>query len=263
MSGLPEHPLQSFSLEGRHIVLVGASSGLGADMAVVLSRMGASLTLMARRRPLLEDVLGRCTPGAHRAATVDVTETKAMEAAFVEAHRELGPVWGMVYLAGMNQLRPLPTIDDRHMDQMLGVNLKGGLHAARFAAFKGRMPAGGSILWVSSVQAHVAAGGGTALYAASKAGLEAAQRVLAVELAPRAVRVNSLVVGAVQTDIWETLDAELGQEILARTTARYPLGIGGTKDVALAAAFLLSDAARWITGAQLALDGGFLSHNRG
>jgi NAD(P)-dependent dehydrogenase (short-subunit alcohol dehydrogenase family) len=253
-----------FALDGMHIAIVGASSGIGAELAVVLSGFGASITLMARREDRLREVQARCAPGRpHQSLPVDVTDLKALEAAFSLARQGLGPLDGLVYASGISQLRPLGVIDGAHIDNLFAVNFKGGLMATRYALSKGALKPGGSIVWISSVAAHLAVGAGTAVYAASKSALEAAKRILAVELAPRRIRINAMAVGTVLTPIWAESNAAMGERIDERAAARHLLGTGTVADVAHAATFLLSPASRWITGTTLCVDGGFLCQNRG
>jgi NAD(P)-dependent dehydrogenase (short-subunit alcohol dehydrogenase family) len=263
MERVLDSALQAYSLKGKHIAVVGASSGIGAGVSVLASELGATITLMARRRAQLDEVRARCDkPDRHHVATMDAADPVSVENAFREAREIRGSFSGMVYAAGIAPLRPIQVLTSGHLDEVLAVNLKGAMLAVRALTTKGGLAQDGSILFISSAQAHVAGGAGTAAYAASKAGLEAAQRIFALELAPRKIRVNALAVGPVRTAIWNSDDQELSRKVLANSTARTLLGLGEVENVAHAAAFLLSPASRWITGATLAVDGGLLSHNR-
>jgi NAD(P)-dependent dehydrogenase (short-subunit alcohol dehydrogenase family) len=254
----------SFLLEGQHIAVLGASSGIGAQIAVTCAALGARVTLMARRLDKLEEIRSRCAPGQeHSVIETDVTDIKGLENCFKQARTQGGALDGLVYAPGIGQSRPLSVIDEKYIDSMMAVNFKGAMMATRFALSKGGMQPGGSIVLISSISALVAGGAGTSIYAASKAGLDAAKRVFAVELAPRRIRINSLVVGTVNTEIWDSINESMGERSDERTAQRHLLGIGQPEDVANAAAFLLSPASRWITGSSLHVDGGFLAHNRG
>ena len=122
---------------------------------------------------------------------------------------------------------------------------------------RNRLNAGGSVVFLSSVSSHYPYRGGAA-YAASKAALESFAKALALEWSPKKIRVNVLVCGLVKSPMYDASAAMYTAEEEAKITSRYPLGIGAPTDVALPCLFLLSDDARWITGAQLLLDGGLM-----
>jgi NAD(P)-dependent dehydrogenase (short-subunit alcohol dehydrogenase family) len=122
---------------------------------------------------------------------------------------------------------------------------------------RNRLNTGGAVVFLSSVSSHHPYRGGSA-YAASKAALESFAKALALEWSSRQVRVNTLVCGLVKSPMYEASAAMYTAEEEAKITAKYPLGIGVPSDVALSCLFLLSDEARWITGAQLLLDGGLM-----
>lgn len=254
----------AFLLEGMHVAVLGASSGIGAEVARTVSWLGARVTLMARRADKLEEVRQSCDPTqSHLVLPTDVLNGAEMERGFARAKKEAGALDGLVYAPGVGQSRPLQVIDERYIDNMMAVNFRGAIMATRYAVAKGGLRAGGAIVWISSISAQVAGGAGTSVYAGSKAALDAAKCVLALELAPRQIRINSLVVGTVRTEIWDAINEAMGERSDERTGLRHLLGIGEPRDVANAAVFMLSPASRWITGTSLRVDGGYLAHNRG
>jgi NAD(P)-dependent dehydrogenase (short-subunit alcohol dehydrogenase family) len=141
----------------------------------------------------------------------------------------------------------------------MDVNVLAGLELARAVTRRDAMTAGeGALLWLSSVYAHVAAPGQIA-YCASKGAVVAAAKAMALELAPRKIRVNTLSPGFVSTGMTDGGHSGLSAEQWAAIVARHPLGAGNVGDVARAAVFLLDPRNRWITGTDLVIDGGYTS----
>lgn len=245
-------------LADKHVVVLGASSGLGAAAAVHAASLGARVTLMARRLERLEEVRGRCPGQGHEVIAVDAANTEELERAFVAAHERSGPAHGLVHSVGIGTLRPLATLKPDFVANMLAVNTTSALMATKLFVSRLKARADASVVWISSVQSAAAVGAGAATYAASKGALTAAMRVCAVELAAKKIRINSLNVGMVRTEIWEGEAVDDAQQ--QRIAARHPLGVGEPTDVAHTVGFLLSDGARWITGSTLTVDGGFSCH---
>jgi NAD(P)-dependent dehydrogenase (short-subunit alcohol dehydrogenase family) len=138
----------------------------------------------------------------------------------------------------------------------LNVNTVGPLLLIRDLLRKKKLNPGASIVWLSSV-ASARGAAGYAAYAASKAGLEASARCLALELAPKGMRVNCIAPGMIETEMAASAAERISGEALAAHLKAYPLGAGQPADVAAAASFLLSEASRWVTGVTLPVDGGF------
>lgn len=263
MSPTTLNPFAAFSLENKHIAVLGASSGLGAEIAVRCSELGAKVTLMARREDRLNEVRAKCASGQdHQVVTADVLDIKSLEAAFVSVRKGGGPLSGLVYATGVNVPRPLAALDEKNLDLVVDTNYKGAMLATRYALSKGGLEPGGSIVWISSISAYLAGGGGTAVYAASKAALEGAKRVLAVELAARKIRINCITAGAILTEIWDSINSTMGERFDEKVATRHLFGLGKPDDIANAAAYLLAPASKWVTGTSLVVDGGFMAHNR-
>lgn len=248
--------LAAFSLAGQHVVVVGASSGIGRATALRCAEAGARLSFCARRAELLEGLLGEMTGSEHGYRTLDVANVDQIGSvldAFVEKR---GPIDGLVYAAGTNLLRPLNVIRKDPWDQLQAVNLRGAVFCCQAATMNPRAAREGmSLVLIGSAGARKPGGSGMVAYAASKAALEGATRAMAVEGARRKIRVNAVAPAAVRTEMWDA--TERTEEQIQKILERHPLGVGSVDDVAYACVYLLSAAAKWITGSVLAIDGGY------
>lgn len=223
-------------LEGKHVVVTGAGTGIGRAIAQRLAAEGARLTLMARDESRLHDVV----PGA-TAKSVDIRDQGAVRAAFDE------PLDGLVANAGIGGAN-LPGAEDR-WDDIVQTNLFGTYWCCRAA--EPRLPDGGRIVVTSSILARIGVPGYTA-YCASKAGLLGLVRAFAAELAPRGIQVNGICPGWVDTEMaWQGLDAMPGTRAEAFETAmrEVPLRrMSEPAEIAATVAWLLSPDATGVTG---------------
>ena len=181
----------------------------------------------------------------------DVRDRDAVDAGIARL-AEAGPFDAVVYAAGLARVAPLPEITPRGWDLLLDVNLTGAFNVLQAVA--PHIADGGSFVMISSIDSALPVSG-LAHYCASKAGVEALVRSAALELGPRGIRCNVVAPGVVRTPLMEPfLDRP---EVADAFTSRTPLGrLGAPDDVADVVTFLVSPAARWITGARIPVDGG-------
>lgn len=240
------------------MIVTGASRGIGADLARKISDRGGSVVAVARSRDAVTELAGSL-PGPSAGVVGDVADTDVAAAA-VAAADELGGLWGLVNNAGINpHYHPAIETPLSEWDEVLSVNLLGAAAFARAVGLRlveegrgGRIVNIGSIAGLTGLPNIVA-------YNASKAALEALTRTMAVELGSANVLVNSVAPGTIATEMVEDLIASnptLGERLKARS----PLGrVGAPAEAAWPIFFLLTDAASFITGQTLVVDGGRLS----
>lgn len=241
------------SFAGRRIVVGGASSGLGCAVALALAGLGAELTLLGRNENRLREVARQA--GGHVWRSLDLGDGEAADAAIREIAAD-GEIDGIFYSAGTSRVAPMRLTKTGHIENLFGAAVFGALGVARAVSRRGVMRNGGSAVFMSSVSA-LRGRRGMVAYSSAKSATSGMVRALAVELADRAIRVNSIAAGAIETQMHDDFVGSVGEEMVASYRNLHPLGFGRVEDVANAAIFLLSDAARWITGIDLSVDGGY------
>jgi NAD(P)-dependent dehydrogenase (short-subunit alcohol dehydrogenase family) len=246
-------------LSGLNILVTGASSGIGKAIAVHCSSLGARIIGVGRDMTRLEETSKALKPGDHVIRSVDLTDHLAVTRLMDELKKLDVVIHGLVHAAGISGTHPLQVINEDKLANFISVNITAAVRITQAVTKKNIFaPEGGAIIWITSVMAH-AGESGKSLYALTKGALTAAARSLAIELAPRKIRVNCVAPGVVVTPMVQHAYYSQDEESLNRIKALHPLGLGEPEDVASAVAFLVSPAAKWITGVTLAVDGGYLA----
>ena len=247
-------------LTGKKIVLTGASQGIGRDTAIMLSKLGAQMILIARNEEKLKDVILNLEGEGHKYYLLDINRLDDIEKCVKKIVEDFGPIDGLVYCAGVTNDRPLNLFKPEIVDNVLRVNLIGFTEFVRCLTKKNRYNRGMRIVGISSTaglrgsKAHLA-------YSASKAGMNGAIKCMAVELAAKGITANTVAPGMINTDMYKKFLTDNGVDSAANIglLARQYLGIGTTEDVASVIAFLLSSASKFITGICIPVDGGLTS----
>jgi NAD(P)-dependent dehydrogenase (short-subunit alcohol dehydrogenase family) len=246
-----------YSLEGKTIVVTGASSGIGRQCAIDCSRQGARVVAIARNQKRLDETLSLLKGVGHRSYIYDFSDTKGIEDLVASIVTDFGRIGGLIYAAGIEKTSPFKLLKPGDYNEILQVNTLSALEMARQVSnVKNFNKQGGGIAFICSITATIARAG-TAAYSASKGALLSASRVLAAELSRRKIRVNCISPGTILTPMMQNYLSTLSEEEYNKRIAGFPLGLGEPSDVSLACVYLLSDAARWITGQNLIIDGGF------
>jgi 3-oxoacyl-[acyl-carrier protein] reductase len=239
-------------------LVTGASRGIGKAIAVDFARDGADVTIVGRNVATLEETAEACRaarPGARIEAIVaDVTDAAAVERAVDQTVSALGRVDFAIANAGQADDALIVRARKGHVDAMLDVNLKSAFYLVSAVARPMMKQRGGSIVLISSI-VGLAGNAGQAAYAAAKAGLLGLAKSVAKELGSRNVRVNAVAPGMIETAMTESMPEAARTHYLATI----PLGrVGTADDVSGVVTFLCSDAARYVTGQTIVVDGGFL-----
>jgi NAD(P)-dependent dehydrogenase (short-subunit alcohol dehydrogenase family) len=249
--------LNPMDLTGKRILVTGASSGIGRVTAQILSQLGAKVILMARNEERLQLALASLAGEGHAKCIFDLTIADEIPAMMKKLAQDHGPFTGLFHAAGIGVIMPVSILKEKYIARVLDVSIKAALMLTRGICQKRVFaPEACSIVFMSSA-ASLRGKIGMSIYSASKAAIDGAVRSLAAELAGRHIRVNSLAAGGVQTEMHHGIVKNLDEASTSDYRQKHLLGFGSPEDIAYAAAFLLSDASKWITGTTMIVDGGY------
>ena len=246
-----------FSLRNKTILITGASSGIGRSCAVQCSKMGASLLLMGRNVDELNRTVSELQPGTKVEMIVaDFSKMVDLELVIAEKILTIGKIAGFIHCAGVEKTLPLKKQTSEVFQSIFDINVFAGFELAKIISLKKYKAEKASFVFIASVAGMVGESGKT-IYSASKGAVISGARSMSMELARSDIRVNSISPAMVKTPILEKMFDGIGEEASQNIIKKHPLGIGEPEDVANACVFLLSDAAKWITGTNLVVDGGY------
>lgn len=246
-------------LTSRTIVVTGASSGIGRETAIVLSRLGAQLVLVARDTERLKQTASLLEASPYYIQPFDLRSVDDIPQWMKMVSKEAGPLHGLVHSAGIQATMPLRVTTDEHFADTMRINVNAAVGLVKGLRQNGVRASRSSVVLVSSVMGLVGKPG-IAAYSASKGALITLTKSLALELVRDGVRVNCVAPAVVRTEMTNMFESGLTVEQFAAVEAMHPLGLGTPTDVAHAIAFLLADTSQWITGTTLVVDGGYTAH---
>jgi NAD(P)-dependent dehydrogenase (short-subunit alcohol dehydrogenase family) len=220
--------------------------------------MGARVILIGRREEKLFETIGMLPSGDNLFYSFDVRNYQEIESLIVNAVAKVGSIHGLIHSAGIEIAFPLSVMKPVHYQDLFATNVIAGFAFAKILSKKKYAePTGGSFVFISSV---MGIRGNPSLigYSASKGALISGIKSMALELAPKKIRANTILPGFIKdTEMTSNLFNVLGEEFKSTIIKAHPLGMGTSADVANACIYLLSDASKWITGTNLIIDGGY------
>ena len=239
-----------FSLEGKTILVTGASSGIGRGIAVTCSKMGASVIINGRNMVKLSETLSMMEGEGNIVVAGDLTDLQ-MLSTLVGALPKLD---GVVHCAGIGQRIPCKLLSEQNVEEVMDVNFKAPIMLQSELLKQNKLNKTGSIVFIASM-AIWSPSLGNSVYSASKGAVVSFANCLALELASRKIRVNCISPAMVWTDL--ILKDGLEEEQLKADENNYPLKrYGQPEDIANLAVYMLSDASTWMTGSNVKISGG-------
>ncbi len=242
-----------FSIDNKIIFVTGASSGIGASIAVESSKMGAQLIITGRNSERLNNTFCQLEGNDNLQIVGDLTKVEDIDL-IVE---QLPFLDGLVLNAGILRTTPVKNISSSAIDKVFNTNIISSIQLVQKLLKKKKINKGSSIVFISSISSF-SVKIGNSLYSATKGAINSFMKVLALELAPQRITVNSIQPGFIKTRALSS--GIITDEQLEDHFKIYPLGIGKPSDIAFACIYLLSDAAEWVTGSIFTIDGGVTSN---
>lgn len=240
-----------FSLEGKRVLVTGASSGIGKAVAQECARCGAQLVLTARNEERLKATLDSLEGEGHTMVIADLTNQEDLTTMV----GQLETLDGVVLCAGINDKSIIKFLNQEHVEKMLATNFTSPVYLSQMLTKKKKLNKEASIVFISSISAFFPSVS-NAMYASSKAALSQFAKVLALELMPQKIRVNCIEPAFVETSMLNKYEIS---DKMDEIRANAPFGrFLEPAEVAQAAIYLLSDATKLVTGSNLVMDGGFL-----
>ena len=250
-----------FSLEGKTILVTGASSGIGRAVAVECSRLGANVFISARNEERLAETFLLCRDAACHVFTKQIEPLQILadltnENQLVDLVDNLPKLDGCVFCAGIAKTMVLQFSEKSDISEVFNANTFSHIHLTQKLVQEKKLNKNASLVYISSISGVKCGYIGGGLYGASKGAIEGFIKGTALELAPRGIRLNTIVPAMIETPLLD--NSEISAEQLEEDKKRYPLKrYGKPEEVAYAAIYLLSDAATWVTGSSLVIDGGY------
>ncbi|MDA3780723.1 MAG: SDR family NAD(P)-dependent oxidoreductase [Bacteroidales bacterium] len=240
-----------FSLQNKTILVTGASSGIGRSTAIECSKMGAILVITARNTERLQETYKSLEGSGHLQIIADLCDSNDMQ----ELIEQLPVLDGCVNNAGIVLTKPFLFTDEAMVKDIFDINFNSQITLIRLLVKQKKINKPASIVIVSSIGGVYSFDIGNSIYSASKAALHSIMKIVALELAAKKIRVNSINPGMINTPLFE--DGVISKNELLEDAKTYPLKrYGNPEEVAYGIIYFLSNASAWVTGTSLTIDGG-------
>ena len=241
-----------FSLEGKTVLVTGASSGIGKATAIECSKMGASLVITGRNEERLNETLSQLKGSGHRAIIADLSDDESLTALVGECPR----IDGLVNNAGITKTLTTQFVTREKLESLMEVNTIAPILLFQRLLKAKKLGNGCSVVFTGSISGLCCAGLGNVMYTTSKAAIGGFVKNAALDLASRNIRVNAVAPGMIETHILD--NSFIGKDEIEADRQRYPMKrYGKPEEVAFGIIYLLSDASSFTTGACIVIDGGF------
>lgn len=241
-----------FTLEGKTILVTGASSGIGRGIAIACSKMGATVIINGRNEQRLAETMTEMQGEENISLAADLSDSNSL----TEMVSRLPKLDGIVHCAGIGQRVLCKQLQEADLDTMMDVNFKAPVMLQTEILKQKKINKGASIVFIASI-ASDSPSIGNAVYSASKGAIISYANCLALELAPRKIRVNCILPAMIWTDL--ILKGGITEEELKEDEKKYPLKrYGKPEDIANLSIYLLSNAAAWMTGSSIKITGGVI-----
>ena len=240
-----------FSLKDKLIIVTGASSGIGRGVAIMCSQLGAKTILLGRNKERLKETMDSLENSGHTSYSLDINDENETDN-FIES---LDKIDGIVHSAGIAQSQLFSFLKKEDLEQIFNTNFIAPALITKKILKRKKINKNSSIVFISSISGPEVTFLGGSAYSASKSAVCGLAKTMALELASKGIRVNTVLPGMIQTDLINSIDSS--SEDIENDKKKYPLGdYGKPEDVAGSVCFLLSNASKWMTGTDLKLDGG-------
>ncbi len=246
-----------FSLNGKIVLITGASSGIGRQCAIDCSKMGAKVVLVARDEERLNETLSHMDGNGHLVVAQDLTYFDAIPEMVTRIVEKVGALDGILHCAGISETVPLKLVDVEKMESFFRSNVLGAVMLTKEICKPDNVNRdGASIVFFASVMGVVGESC-KSVYSMTKGALISGTRSLAVEYSKKKIRVNCVSPGVIETPINANQNYMKDPVLRAQFESKHLLGFGQCTDISNACIYLLSDASRWLTGQNLVVDGGY------